>query len=280
MSDEHKTKEQLLDEVRLLRIQVNRLKAEKAQVMETMEKRIAELETLNTIGNAIALETNLTALYQLIHSEIQRMMGEVVFYIALYRSEDKIIEIPYAFEGNEMLKIEPFPLGEGLTSIVIQSRQPLMLVEDTANKARRLGAKVTGRPAKSWLGVPLILGSEVIGALIVQDTDREQRFNENDQRLLSILAPQIAIVIRNARLLSDVRQQYEHQRILAEVSAKVWRSTDIGTILKTALHDIGAALGATEGLIVLEQSVSDAGHPTHEVTNGNKSKHSPPMPLA
>ena len=58
------------------------------------------------------------------------------------------------YESGSYLKSETFPLGEGLTSILINTRQPLMLIENTEAKAMELGAKVLGKPAKSWLEFP------------------------------------------------------------------------------------------------------------------------------
>jgi GAF domain-containing protein len=252
MSAEDDTRKELTEELDRLRQQVARLQQEKEQTLQSREKRLGELLALSAISQATAGETDLARLYRVIHAEIRRVMGEINFMIAHYDAARDIIEIPYVYEEGQELQIEPFPLGEGLTSILIRTRRPLLVVEDTENRFRALGAKLFGAPAKSWLGVPLIVVGEVIGAIIVQDLEHEHRFNEDDQRLLSTLAGQVAITIRHIRLLENARRQAERERLLKEISSKLMSSTDMDTILRTAIHELGRALRASEGIIQLE----------------------------
>jgi PAS domain S-box-containing protein len=187
------------------------------QDVEQATQRQAELQITTRVGLSIALETDLNRIYLAVHQQVLQLIGKVDFLIAIYHEKTGQIEIPYVYEGAEATSIPPFPLGEGLTSILIKNRQPLMLVEDTAHQAALLGAIVSGKPAQSWLGVPLIIGDAVLGAIIVQDTADEHRFTENDLRLLNALAPQVAIVIRNAQLIDETKKlarQYNEEHSL------------------------------------------------------------------
>ncbi len=225
---------------------------EKLRALESMDKSLNELRTLDTISRSVMLETDLDTLFQSMHQQINTVMGKVNFFVALYDKDGDAIRIPYMVEEERSMSVPPFPLGEGLTSILIRTRQPLLLVEDVANKAQELGAKLAGAPAKSWLGVPLLIGGEAIGALVVQDNERENRFNLDDQRLLSTLAGQLAVVVRNAQLLENARRQAEQERISAQISSRLWAANDIEAILQTALQELGQSLGAAEGRIQLQ----------------------------
>lgn len=200
---------------------------ERLFAVEQSRKRQNELQITAQVGLSIALETDLNRIYQVVHQQVIRLVGEVDFLIALYYPKSNQIEIPYVYEHGEALSVPPFPLGEGLTSVLIKSRQSLMLVEDTARQARDLGAIITGKPAQSWLGVPLLIGDssseeastagKVLGALIIQDSENEHRFNADDLHLFNALAPQIAVVIRNGQLIEETRQlarQYDEERTL------------------------------------------------------------------
>jgi transcriptional regulator with GAF, ATPase, and Fis domain len=240
---------------------------EKVIALQSMEKRLGELQTINEVSQTISVQTDLDVLYKVIHRATTQIMGEVSFLIALYDAEENMIQIPYMVEESRRMSVDPFPLGEGLTSILIKTSRPLMLVEDTENRARALGAKVLGAPAKSWLGVPLLVGGEVIGAIVVQDIEHEHRFNENDLRLLSTFASQVAIAIRNARLLEDSRRTAEHEHLLSEISSKVRASPDISMVLRTAILELSKAMHASSGLIRLE-----VGKGNQPGTNGNHGK--------
>jgi GAF domain-containing protein len=227
---------------------------EKVYALQKVEKRLAALQSLNSISQAVSIETDLKTLYRSVHNEVNQIMGDVNFIIALYDKQSNLISIPYMYEEHTIKTVEPFPLGEGLTSILIRTRQPLMIVEDTERRARELGAIVLGAPAKSWLGVPLLIGGEAIGAIIIQDLEIEYRFNEDDLRLMSSLALQIAAGLKNVRMLESTSRQAERDRILHEISRKIRSSSDIQTILKTTAQELGKYTGARRAHIELGSS--------------------------
>lgn len=222
---------------------------QKVDAIHTMRASLAELQTLTTVGQTIALETDLDNLYQVIHAQVEEVMGRVNFYIALYDPNTRMINVPYMVDTSTRQNIQPFPLGQGLTSILIQTRQPLMMVEDTEAKTRALGAITAGKPAKSWLGVPLLIGGEIIGAMVVQDIVHEHRFTPDHQRLLTTIAAQVAVVVRNARLLESVRRQAEREKLLYEITSNIRRSVTLPAILQTTAKELAEALGARRAQI-------------------------------
>jgi len=238
-------------------IQNNRLLETTQQNLKVMEKRLVVLETLDLVNKTISAETNLDNLYKLIHKQIVKVMGEVDFLIALYDEERNSIDIPYAFETGRSISMPSYPRGQGLTSLLIKSKQSLMLVENVERRAIELGVKVFGKTAKSWLGAPLLVGGEAIGAIVVQDFEHEHRFDDDDQRLLSNLATQVAITVRNAFQLENTRLQADRERLASELSTKLWATTDIDTILRTAVQELSQKLDATEGAIFLERPTPD-----------------------
>ncbi len=239
---------------------------------ETNIKRLAALEALNRISQFGAGSMQLFDFYHAIHREVTRIIGEVDFLIAIYNSQTNYIQIPYMYEpGQEegdIQQIAPFPLGAGMTSHLIQTREPLMILEDMEERARELGALTVGRPAKSWLGVPLIESDEVIGAMIVQDLDREHRFDEDDLRLMMILGSQVAIAIRTSNLIETTRNRAERQRLINEITTKLRNSNNQQTIIETAASEIRKALGAVRTRVNLgiEPSDTDAGPTSGDVS--------------
>jgi signal transduction histidine kinase len=58
---------------------------------------------------------------------------------------------------------------------------------------------------RSEMALPLIVGDEVIGALIV-DSTQESAFEEKDAYTMQVMTDQLAIVINNAHLLNNLRE--------------------------------------------------------------------------
>ncbi len=192
---------------------------EKFHVLGTLQQHLSELQILANVGQAVSAETNLEQLYHVLHQQVIQTLGpDINFAVALYNKEQNLIEIPFRYENTQYSPaIEPFPLGEGLTSKVIEERKPLLITQNTLETARALGAKFVGEPAKSWLGIPLLFGGEVVGALILQDVVNEEQFSENDLNLFMTLAPQIATAIRNAQLITEIQaalQAYDQEHFL------------------------------------------------------------------
>ncbi len=156
--------------------------------------------SITSISRAISTPNDLNSFYSTLHGEVRRVIGDYPFVVATYEKETDSITIPYMYEDGKVESVEAFPLGEGLTSILIRSLQPLLLVEDTEKQAEKLGAKIHGKPAKSWMGAPMIVQGEPIGVLIVQDVNQERSFNNENLRFLTTLANQVAGVLYNVRI--------------------------------------------------------------------------------
>jgi len=245
---------------------------EKLGSIRSLRSQMSAYETLTSISQAISNEFSLQPLYQLVHQKVSEQIGaDLSFSIAIYDQANQIIQFPYHYEDGKVTSIPPFPLGEGLTSYIIQNQKSLLLplkfepkdlpaswnaykymyaVSDVERDAMRLGAKIVGKPAKSWLGVPLLLGGQVLGAIIVQDTQKEERFSEKDLILLETIAPQIAISIRNAQLVENMTstlQAYDQEHtllnaLLENVPEKIYFKDQEGRYLRVSNSFI-ASLG-------------------------------------
>ena len=200
------------------------------------DRRSAELEVLNALASTAATVNDLHSFYKTIHDQIRTVVGDHGFVIALYDQKTNSISIPYLYEDNTFSTIDTFPLGEGLTSILIRSREPLMLVEDTERRAIAMGAKIAGKPAKSWLGVPLLARGEAIGAIIIQDLENEHSFSEGDLRFVMAVSSQISSAIHNVRLLNESQQTALQFETAAEIARDISSSLDLDELLLKAVE--------------------------------------------
>ena len=228
---------------------------------ENIEHRLNEDEVIILMSQEITAIRDLPTLYAKLHSHIRETLGNLNFLVALYEQETNSISVPYLFEkgtdDNVINKIDPFPVGEGLTSILIRTKQPLMIVEDTEKRATALGAKITGKPAKSWLGTPMLVADEVIGAIIVQDVEREFAFDENDLRFVNALSTQVAGTIFNARLLEETRNRAIQLQTAAEIARDISGSLDLGELLNKAVTLIRERFNFYHAAIFLIDSTNE-----------------------
>ena len=201
-----------------------------AQLFEQESRRASELAVINRVTQALSAQQELQGLLVALVDSIRDVLGVSDAYVALYDRHTSMIHVPYMVEGDRPLAVEPIPFGMGLTSVIIERRRPLLINRDTARRAAELGAKVVGAPAKSYLGVPILLGDEALGVIAVQSTEHEGLFGEAEERLLTTIAAGVGVAIQNARLFQQT------QAALADASR---RSQELA-----ALNEMGRALAS------------------------------------
>ena len=199
-------------------------------------RREMEARALTILATTAQTVSDLKTFYASIHDQFRTVIGDYGFLIALYDQKTNSINVPYLYEDGNFSSIESFPLGEGLTSVLIRTREPLMLVSETEKRATAMGAKISGKPAKSWMGIPLMARGEVIGAIIVQDLVKERSFTEDDLKFAKSVASHIAEAIYNIRLLNESQQTALQFETAAEVARDISSSLNLDELLKKAVN--------------------------------------------
>ena len=209
---------------------------EKIAEMGMREERLREVEAITSISQVMSKTTDLNSFYATLHTQVRNVIGDYPFVVALYQKETASIVIPYMYEGGKVDSVEAIPLGEGLTSILIRTLQPLLLVEDTEKQAEKLGGIIQGKPARSWMGAPMVVQGEPLGALIVQDMDREHAFGDENLGFLTALANQGAGVIYNVGLLEESRRHTIQLETAAQIARDVSGSLNLDDLLRKAVN--------------------------------------------
>ncbi len=91
------------------------------------QQRTSELEVINRLGTALARQLDAGAIIRLEGEQAQDIFGAEVVNILLHNAATGMIYDAYSYDRGDMTTAAPFPLGKGLTSAVIRSRQPLLL---------------------------------------------------------------------------------------------------------------------------------------------------------
>lgn len=270
---------------RTVRVTTLALKSNSSPTEPVNERRTMELNASNLLATQASTTTDLQSFYRLMHEQIRAVIGDHGFLVALYDQKTNSISIPYLYEEGNFSTVDTFPLGEGLTSILLRTGEPLMLVEDTQKRAAAMGAKITGKPALSWLGVPLMARGEAIGALIVQDLRYERAFNNDDLRFMVAIAGQVSGAIHNARLLEESKQTALQFETAAEIARDISSSLDLDELLQKAVdlirsrfHFYHASVflkDLPEEFVVIREATGEAGaqlkRAGHKLAVGSKS---------
>ena len=234
---------------------------ENLRLTEEAERRVSELGVINEIGQDLAAEVELQNIVVSVVNHLSRVFNANIAYMALYDQDRQMIDIPYLLDhGQEIRNEPPFSFGEGINTFIIKTRQSVFINHDTEHRLVELGALPTSnnRLAKSFIGVPMVVGDRVIGVLSVQDAEREGRFSENDVNLLKTISSNVAVAMQNARLFLEVRKRAEREAMVNQIGQRIQSAATVQGALQTAVQELGTVLKARRTFVELATKLSDS----------------------
>jgi len=228
-----------------------RLFDETSHLLAEAKQRASELSTVNSISKALASQLDPDELIQLVGDQLKDLFKADIVYLALLNKKTQTIHFPYQYGDDNT----PMKLGEGLTSKIILTGEPLLMNKDVQEFRTKLGVQSMGIPAASYLGVPIPVGDEIIGVLSVQSIEQENKFNESDLRLLSTIASSVGVALRNAQLFDEV----EKSKMEAEAASKVAEKANQAksAFLSTVSHELRTPLTSVLGFTKIIQKRLD-----------------------
>jgi len=224
---------------------------ENARLFEETRRRAAELMIVNSVGQAIADQLDLDALIERLGDQLREVFVANIVYIALHDETSDVIEFVYYNENGQRDPQRTLQFGEGLTSRILIERQPLLL--NRAEAFEEVGIEMVGTPAKSYLGVPILVEGRAIGVISVQSTQQTGRFGESDTRLVSTIAANVGAAIQNARLYRETQRRASEMAALADLGREVGGMLDLDAVLNRITERARELLEADTSAVFLEQ---------------------------
>jgi GAF domain-containing protein len=96
------------------------------------------------------------------------------------------------------------------------------------------------------LTVPVNLRDETIGVLGFRKEDTSTGWSASERALVEAVASQMALALENVRLYQEAQQLAQREQTLNQMTALFARSTDIDTVLQTAVRELGKLPNVSE----------------------------------
>ncbi|ATL80983.1 hypothetical protein SMALA_0748 [Streptomyces malaysiensis subsp. malaysiensis] len=224
--------------------------------LEGRRRREAELSALFETAHDLAGLRDLDAVLQAIVQRARSLLGTEVAYLTLNdpTAGDTYMRVT---DGSVSARFQQLRLGmgEGLGGLVAQTARPYVTEnyfdDPRFQHTHAIDAGVRDEGLVAILGVPLLLGSGVIGVLFA--ADRRARVFEREQiALLGSFAAHAAVAIDTAHLLAETRTALAEleaaNEIIRDRSRVIERASDVHDRLTElvlrggGVHDVADAL--------------------------------------
>ncbi|NJP77487.1 GAF domain-containing protein [Streptomyces sp. AA8] len=229
--------------------------------LEDRRRREAELSALFATAHDLAGLRDLDAVLQAIVQRARSLLGTDVAYLTLHdqAAGDTYMRVT---DGSVSARFQQLRLGmgEGLGGLVAQTARPYVtddyFDDPRFQHTRAIDSGVRDEGLVAILGVPLKLGSRVIGVLFAADR-RARAFERGQTALLASFAAHAAVAIDTANLLAETRCALAGleaaNEIIRDRSAVIERASDVHDRLTSLVlhggdvHDVAAAVAESLG---------------------------------
>jgi signal transduction histidine kinase len=211
-----------------------RLFNETTRLLAETEQRAAEMQTVNNISRALVSQLEFDKLIELVGEQMKKTFKADIVYLALHDRESNMLNFPYYY-GDEP---QSRPFGNGITEKIILKKEPLLINQNLDEAYHKIKAEKKGEMVESYLGVPIMAGSEAIGVISVQSKEQENRFNENDLRLLTTIAANVGVAMQNAEAYQNLQEALTELKSAQEQLVRQEKLASLGQLTAGIAHEI------------------------------------------
>ncbi len=208
-------------------------------------RSVAHMKMLQSLGGKLNRLNNVKQIGTVIATELRALIDYHNCRVSLVEGDDVR---PIAFVGQftsetrEPMEILACRVGEGITGRVAQTGESL-LIGDAANCEFARILPGTDSIDESQVVVPLTFGTRVVGVIVISKLGLNQ-FDEDDVRLLEVLAGHAAVALENASLYEAARREAERATALLEFSRQLSSAEGMDAVVDRIVELSARTLGS------------------------------------
>jgi signal transduction histidine kinase len=226
-------------------------------------------------GMVLASELTLDAVLRRIVEVAVELTGARYGALGVLTPDGQRIEefVTVGITDEERAAIGDPPVGHGLLGALITEAHPLRL-PDIAADSRSVGFPPNHPPMRSLLGAPVAGRGRVFGNIYLTEKHGAEEFDDEDERVLLVLATQAAVAVENARLYAESERTAAALRRLEMMDERERIAKELHDGVIQSLFAVGMSL---QGLATmspdpetarrLEAAVEDVDHAIRDLRN-------------
>ena len=196
---------------------MNRLALENARLFDETQRlfkaeqeRVAELQIINSIQQGLAAELDFQAIINLVGDKLREILNIGDLGIGWYEEKANLMHYLYVYEHGKRLSIPSAPPSPGgQFETMSKTRQPFVLNTVADFEKANIPVIAGTDQSKSLASVPIISSDRVLGAISMENYERENAFGESELRLLTTIAASLGTALENARLFDETQHLFK-----------------------------------------------------------------------
>ena len=209
---------------------------------------VAQLNMLHSLAATLASLDDVAEISSAITAELRTILDYHNCRVYVLDADGETL-VPVAFRGEIFYEYEHETLeelitkvGEGITGWVAAERTSL-LTPDARLVPFAVQIADTDDILESMLAVPMTVGESLQGVIVLSSLGYGA-FDEEDQRLLEVLASHAAVAIANAKLLQAEREAGVTSSALLGLSKQLTQLRSVGDILQGSVETVSSLIDA------------------------------------
>jgi GAF domain-containing protein len=254
------------EEVRLVALLADQaaVAIENSRLLEEMERRAEEMNTLYQTSLELAGQASLPDLLKVIVERAVRIAGCDNGTLYLMRPDGKGLEAAVTHNLPAKYAAAVRRLGEGLSGRAAAEGRPIAVENYTAEGL--FDGLYQDIALGRAIAVPMRREGRVVGVLSVANGERTGAFPPDAIRLVSLLADQAAIAIENTRLLAETERRAAHMEAITQVASALRLAPTRHEMLPIILDQLLDLFTADRALLALRDG--ETGETVTELARG------------
>ncbi len=182
-----------------------------------LKRKVQELTVLYEIGQLLVSSPDpkeaLNPILKILHSRMGMERGTITILDS--ETQDLNIEAAHGLTNQERQRGH-YQIGEGLTGKVVETGEPVIIPhvgEEPLFLNRTKARGDIGKENISFICVPIRIGSFVCGTLSVDRLFSKEVSFEEDLRLLTVIASNVAQAVRISRMMAEEKDRLRHENV-------------------------------------------------------------------
>lgn len=162
------------------------------------------LRLINDIGQQLVAQLDLRELFSLILEKVFELIPVDTGHVLLFDPKKRRVDTVAIRNADGSTAPTEHTPSKSLVLFAVRERKAVLSADTQSDERFSAQMSIISRGIKSAMCVPMLYQDETLGVIYVDNYQSDYTFQRSDLDLLSILANQAAVAVRNAKLLQEL----------------------------------------------------------------------------